>query len=414
MDVVALRCLVCDHRYEPQSVEYTCASCGVEGILEVELDYDAVQHALDRNRLAACPERSIWRYRPLLPLPPDAALPRLQVGWTPIYDVPALAKELGVGALCIKDDGRNPTGSYKDRASAVGAARALALGRREIACASTGNAASSLAGFAADLGMRAHIFVPDGAPEAKVAQLLVYGATVFLVKGGYEAAFGLCQQAVAQLGWYNRSCAVNPYLVEGKKTGGLEIAEQLRDRLPDVVAVPVGDGCIVSGIGKGLREMHRLGVIDRLPRLLGVQAEGACPIAQAFWSGREVMQPVQARTVADSIAVGVPRNWRKAVRTVRASGGAFVTVSDEQILAMLPRMAQRTGVFAEPTAVAALAGVLEARSRGLLEPTDSVLVLATGNGLKDVRGAMRAVQMPQPIEAELKEVQRVVAMAARS
>jgi len=407
----SLRCLVCDATYSPGEVEYTCPSCGDDGILTLEYDYDRVAKKLSVDILAHRDERSIWRYLPLLPLPENVTLPRLQVGFTPIYDAPALAIEMGTRKLYVKDDGRNPTGSYKDRASAVGATRAKALGSEVIACSSTGNAASSLAGFAADLGLSARIFVPATAPEAKVSQLLIYGATVFLVDDSYAAAYDLCQQAVEAFDWYNRNCAVNPYLVEGKKTGGLEIAEQMRQNLPDVVAVPVGDGCIISGVGKGLLEMHKLGIIDRVPRLLGVQAEGAAPIANAFASGKEELVPTEANTLADSICVGTPRNWLKAIRTVRHCHGGFVVVSDAEILAMIPRLARGSGVFAEPTACAALAGVKVAREKNLIDASESVLVLATGNGLKDAQGAMRAVSMPQPIAAKLEEVRRVLSLA---
>ncbi|MBI5508479.1 MAG: threonine synthase [Deltaproteobacteria bacterium] len=406
MFVTELVCVKCGRRYEMGQVEYTCEACGDDGILDVLYDYDRVKQVLNGRSLEADGNQSLWRYLPLLPLPDGARLPRLSVGCTPIYEAPTLARELGVGRFFVKDDGRGPTASFKDRASAVGTTRALALGRHEIAAASTGNAATSLAGFAADLGLAAKIFVPAAAPEAKVAQLLIYGAKVFLVQGTYVDAWNLCQQAVAAFGWYNRSCAVNPFLVEGKKTGGLEIAEQMRRELPDVVMVPVGDGCIISGITKGLREMQQLGVIDRVPRVIGVQAEGAAPIAAAFAAGGEALEPVEANTLADSIAVGTPRNWRKAIKGVKSTHGDFVTVSDPEIIEMLPRLARASGVFAEPTGVVAAAGIKRARERGLIAARESVLALATGNGLKDVKGAMRAVTLPEPVAPSLDAVRR--------
>jgi threonine synthase len=277
-----------------------------------------------------------------------------------------------------------------------------------VTCSSTGNAASSLAGFAAEAGLTAYIFVPASAPEAKVAQLLVYGAKVLLVEGTYEDAFRTCQASVEAFGWYNRNCAINPYLVEGKKTCGLEIAEQMRDRMPDVVTVALGDGCTTAGIWKGLVEMRRHGMIDRLPRLLAVQAEGAAPLARAFERGDERIEPVDASTLADSINVGAPRNGVKALRAVRASGGAIVTTSDEAILSWIPRLARATGVFAEPTGVAALAGLEAAIGRGLVSRGERVLHVATGNGLKDIRGAMRSVRPPVRIPPELDAVRRAL------
>jgi len=409
--VTGLRCVRCSAVYAHGEVEYTCPRCGIEGILDVEYDHDLIARTFGKAALAANRDLSLWRYRALLPVPDDAAAlppPRLQVGFTPVVESPALAKELGLGAFHVKDDGRNPTASFKDRASSVVVLRARWLGRNEITCSSTGNAASSLAGFAAEAGMKAFIFVPASAPEAKVAQLLVYGAQVFLVEGPYEDAFRVCQAAVEAFGWYNRNCAINPYLVEGKKTCGLEIAEQMRENLPDVVTVALGDGCTTAGIWKGLVEMKRHGVIDRLPRILAVQAEGAAPLAKTFARGDERIDPVDATTLADSINVGSPRNGIKALRAVRASGGAIVTASDEAILAWIPRLARATGVFAEPTGVAALAGLEAALEKGLVRRGERVLHVATGNGLKDTRGAMRSVGPPTRIPPDLDAVRRTL------
>ncbi|MGZ6971926.1 MAG: threonine synthase, partial [Thermoanaerobaculia bacterium] len=317
--VTGLRCVLCSAVYAHGEEEYTCPRCGIEGILDVEYDAERIGKRFSRRTLEANRDLSLWRYRALLPLPDDIVPPRLQVGWTPVVEAPALAVELGLGAFFVKDDGRNPTASFKDRASSVGVTRARWLGRKEMTCSSTGNAASSLAGFAAEAGMKAFIFVPASAPEAKVAQLLVYGAAVFLVEGPYEDAFKICQASVDAFGWYNRNCAINPYLVEGKKTCGLEIAEQMRGRMPDVVTVALGDGCTTAGIWKGLVEMKTHGVIDRLPRILAVQAEGAAPLAKTFARGDERIEPIEAQTIADSINVGAPRNGIKALRAVRAS-----------------------------------------------------------------------------------------------
>jgi threonine synthase len=431
--VTGLRCVKCGRIYAEQLDLYTCSDCGIEGILDIEYDYDQVRPALNRGTLANNRTMSIWRYLPVLPIGRDARLPTLQLGWTPIYEAPKLAQELGLAGLLIKDDGRNPTGSFKDRASAIGVTRATELGRATISVASTGNAASSLAGFAANMGLRAFIFVPQTAPEAKVTQLLVYGATVFTVRGSYDQAYRLAMSAAQTFGWYNRNCAINAYLVEGKKTCGLEIGEQLHANLPDVVAVAVGDGCTIAGIGKGLAEMKALGIIERVPRLLGVQAEGAAPITicyhQAYAGaslardsyhrpGSSPQQPfsplpmVEAQTVADSIAVGQPRNATKAMRAVAASAGDFITVSDEQILAAIPRLAQATGVFAEPAGAASLAGVIAAREAGLIRPHERVLVVATGNGLKDIKSARKAVGQPYIVAPNLEDVRAALAGTA--
>jgi threonine synthase len=399
MNVTALRCVTCGRRYAEGEVPYTCLACGIEGILDIEYDYDHV-------RWQPSEERSIWRYLPLLPVRGDQGLPTLQVGMTPVYDYPRLAERVGVASLLIKDDGRLPTGSFKDRASAVGTVKARELGFSIVACSSTGNAASSLAGFAANQGLSAVIFVPAHAPEAKVAQLRAFGARVLLVEGSYDQAYYLCQEAVAEFGWYNRNCAVNPYLVEGKKTCGLEIGEQLAALPPDVVAVAVGDGCTVAGIWKGMVEMNRLGVLPRLPRLLGVQAVGAAPLAAAFEAGANAITKVKAQTVADSIAVGEPRNWRKALTAVRESGGTLLAVSDEEILEAARDVAAWTGIFAEPTGAAALAGIRRALERGLIDPKERVLHVVTGNGLKDVKGASSKAPPARRIGVSLDDVRK--------
>jgi threonine synthase len=405
----ALRCVECGRTYAYGEVEYTCPSCGIKGILDVEFDYDAIETGgFGREALAARSEQSIWRYFELLPIEKRESVPTLALGMTPVYRFPKMAKSLGLAGLLIKDDGRLPTASFKDRASAVGVARARETGYDEVACASTGNAASSLAGMSANVGLRAHIFVPATAPDAKVAQLLIFGADVLLVEGSYDDAYYLCMDAAREFGWFNRNCAINPYLVEGKKTCGLEIGEQLGTDPPDWVAVSVGDGCTIAGIWKGMKEMHRFGLLSRLPRLLGVQAEGASPISAAFAAGVEAFEPLPAQTLADSIAVGQPRNAVKALRAVRESGGTMVSVEDGAILEAMRVLASGTGVFGEPAGVAAFAGVKQAAERGIIGRHESVLQVVTGNGLKDVKAAFRATGQPHRIGVSLDDVREAL------
>lgn len=404
--VVALRCVACSRSYSPR-VGFTCPACGpAEGILDVEYDYDSVRRLFNRRSLTSR-SASHWRYRELLPIPEQVKLPPLQVGWTPLCDVPFLAKHVGVRTLYLKDDGRNPSGSMKDRASSVAAVLAHSKRLPVIACASTGNAASSLAGMAAALGMRSVIFVPERAPEPKVTQLLIFGATVFRVLGGYDDAFRISQQACTQWGFYNRNCAINPYLIEGKKTVGLEIAEQLGWRLPDWVAMSVGDGCSIAGLWKAFRELKLLRLIDRTPRILGVQAEGAAPVTEAFRTG-EPMRPVTPQTVADSIAVGVPRNWRKAVVAVRESGGTMIDVTDEEIFDAMRYCGRLTGIFAEPAAATAVAGLKRAVDEGIVTKRSSAVAVITGNGLKDIRSAQRAAGKPFEVKADGSGVEEVL------
>ncbi len=404
-----LRCILCGREYEP-TYRLTCETCPPgEGILDAIYDYEHARRTLTRESLATRPFNH-WRYREVLPISSATPLPPLHVGWTPVYETPRLASHLGVAKLWLKDDGRNPTASFKDRASSMGVAKALEFGFPTVACASTGNAASSLAGFAAAAGLRSYIFVPERAPEPKIAQLLLFGATVLRVKGNYDAAYDLCTEAVARFGWYNRNCAVNSYLVEGKKTAGLEIGEQLAATPPDWVAVSVGDGCTIAGVWKGLREMHALGILPRLPRMLGVQALGSPAVARQFEKGENApFVKGEAETVADSICVAMPRNWRKAVRAVAESHGTYVTVSDEEILDALRATPQLTGVFAEPAAAAAVAGVAAARRRNIIGARESVLAVITGNGLKDIRTAIAVAGAPHDIPPSLDAVEAIVA-----
>lgn len=403
--VTGLRCVFCGVTYSTRT-PYTCPACGITGALDVQYDYPAVAKSLTRRSLSKRSEYSNWRYRELLPIRRDAVLPALQVGWTPIVEAPSLARTVGLKTLYLKDDGRNPTGSLKDRASSVGVVKAREKRQKIIACASTGNAASSLAGMAASMGLRSVIFVPERAPEPKVTQLLIFGATVLRVLGSYEDAFHLSQSSCERWGWYNRNSAINPYLVEGKKTVGLEICEQLGWQVPDWVAVSVGDGCTIAAVWKAFHEMKTLGLTERTPKMLGVQAAGAAPITTAFRSG-ETLKPIEPQTIADSIAVGVPRNWKKAVLAIQASGGMMINVEDEEILEAMRRVGRLTGIFAEPAAATAVAGVRRAVKDKTIGGKEGVLAVVTGNGLKDIRSAQSAVTKPfdiAPDGAGLEEI----------
>jgi threonine synthase len=406
--VVTLQCTVCGRATEPSPAALTCPSCGESGILDVVYDYDLIRHDLSRASLAACRDYSMWRYLPLLPCEPSTPRPNLRVGWTPLYRADGYARAIGLRNVYVKDDGQNPTGSLKDRASAVGVVKAREAGAATIACSSTGNAGSSLAGNATAAGLRSVIFVPERTPQGKLAQLLLFGASVVMVKGDYEAAFRLSAEAIAKWGWYNRNAGLNPYLVEGKKTVALEIAEQLGWVVPDWVAVSVGDGCTVAGVGKGFAELHRIGLLDRVPRILGVQAAGCAPLYRAFRAGVERFTYEPGDTLADSIAVNVPRNPLKALRAIRASGGDMVGVTDEEILAAMRTLGKTTGVLAEPAAAAAFAGLAKAAATGLVRPEEVAVGIVTGNGLKDVRSSLAAAGEPIHIEPDLAELERAL------
>ena len=349
----------------------------------------------------------MWRYLPMLPLHPETRKPSLHVGWTPLYHLPVLAKQFSIRSLAIKDDGRNPTASYKDRPSALVAAKALEYKAVTATVASSGNAGAAFAAMCNSLGLRCIVFVPQSAPKAKVAQLLLYGATVIRVASDYDHAFDLCSEATGRWGWYNRSTGVNPFTVEGKKTGAYEVCEQLGWVVPDWIVVSMGDGNIIGGLWKGFKDFYEMKFIDKLPRLLGVQAEGASPIVDAIENGLDPagldgIKPVEAHTVADSICVGKPRDGLRAVKAIQDSHGRAVKVSDDSILAALKRLPRETGVFAEPAGACAYAGFLNAVDRNIFSSTDSVVIVNTGNGLKDIDAAVRTVAPPEPTAPNLQ------------
>ncbi len=386
-----LRCLICQKEYAPDQVDYVCPEHGNEGILDVAYDYEAVAADFAQKPLPTNLDRTIWRYAPLLPCQPE---PRLQVGGTPLVDAPRLANQLGLRQLWVKDDGRLPTASFKDRASAIAVVKGGERQAEIITTASTGNAAAALAGLCAVAGQKNVIFLPASAPPAKIAQLLTYGSTVMLVEGGYDDAFELCLEAADHFGWYNRNTGFNPYMTEGKKTVSFEIWEALGNRAPDAVFVSVGDGCIIGGVHKGFKDLLALGWIEKMPRIFGAQSAGSAFLAQAWENGEDVLTKpaINANTVADSISAGLPRDRLKAMAAVTETLGAFVTVSDEAILAAIPKMAQGCGVFGEPAGAAAYAGLERAVELGLLSPDEELVVINTGNGLKDVGGAMKGVE----------------------
>ena len=415
------RCVVCGRTYGPDHATFVCNDCGVDGILDVVYDYDGIRAELEHRRkngsgtFDPAGAGGLWRFAPLLPIQVQGDDSAWTLGDSPLHPAPRLAQALGLGDLVLKDDTHLPSASLKDRAAAVAVARARQLGIDHLACASTGNAAASLAVLCARAGLSCTIFVPADAPRAKLAQLLLHGARVVPVDGTYDQAFDLSIAEIAAHGWYSRNCAHNPLLVEGKKTAALEMAHALTrafsepDRLPDAVFVPVGDGCIVSSVAKALDELHRLGLIAARPRVIGVQAAGSAPLARAWQdcdrpqadlTGPEILariHTVRPHTVADSICVGVPRNRVKAWQHVSHSNGAFVSVTDEEIIAAVAKLASLAGVFAEPSGAAGLAGVSAALKTGLIEPGASVAVLVTGNGLKDPEAALGTVDIPAAV-----------------
>jgi threonine synthase len=419
---LGFRCSLCQSEYSPDEVTYTCPKDG--GNLDVILDYEAIRRKTSPQDLINQGEPSLWRYLPLLPVTElfgqdqrfGQDTPLRQAGHTPVYAPQSLARQLGLKNLWIKDESRNPTASFKDRASAVVVARARHIQADVVVTASTGNAGAALAGMAAAVGQKAVIFAPHTAPPAKVAQLLVYGARVLLVDGTYDDAFDLTIQASAEFGWYCRNTGYNPFTLEGKKTAAFEIwdwwqtiQQSNQGNLPlPKIFVSVGDGNIISGLHKGFKDLLALGWIDKIPAIYGVQAEGSAAVANAFNQSTEVITPVSASTLADSISVDLPRDGVRAVRAARETGGRYILVKDQDILQAIASLGT-VGIFAEPAGATGYAGLSQAVHQGLVQPDDAVLVLNTGSGLKDVRAAMQAVTAAPIIQPTLDAVKPFLA-----
>ncbi len=404
------RCSLCKAELPPMEIVYNCPKCG--GNLDVILDFERISQKFHPEDILSRAENSLWRYAPLLPVtdPGGFATPIHAAGWTPIYQPERLSVKLGLQQLWVKDEGRNPTASFKDRASAIVVARAREIKAEIVVTASTGNAGAALAGMAAAIGQKAVIFAPKTAPPAKIAQLLIYGAHVILVDGNYDSAFDLTIEASREFGWYCRNTGYNPFTVEGKKTGAFEIWEQVilsmkSSEKPLCVFVSVGDGNIISGLHKGFKDLETLGWMDRMPRLFGVQSELSAAIANAYQAGTEQITPVSATTIADSISVDLPRDGSRAVRAAMETNGGYIKVADNEIISAIAELGVH-GIFAEPAGSTALAGLIRALNEGVITQDDPVLVINTGNGLKDVRAAMMAAPNAAIIEPTMAALKR--------
>ena len=398
------RCTVCGKFYQTKEPMLTCPDCGEKGILDVEYYYEALKTILTKDYFKNNHDYSMWRYSPIMGIEKDHIPEMLKIGGTPLIKSRNLKEELGLKELYIKDDGLNPSGSSKDRASGVAVLKAIEAGAKVICCSSTGNAASSCACHAAHMGLPAVIFVPKRAPIGKLTQISLYGANLVIVDGDYKAAFQLSKKAIDKYGWYNRNAAINPFMIEGKKTVSFEIAEQLDFKPTDWVVVSVGDGCTVGGVYKGFDEMFKMGLIARTPRILGVQSTGCEPFVVAAKTNKPLKE-CEENTIADSIAVGIPRNPLKALRAIEKSKGAWISVPDEKIIEAMGLLGKKEGVFGEPAGVACLAGLIEAINQGIIKKEETVTIIITGNGLKDPNNAQKAINKPEVMEPDLNKLE---------
>jgi len=417
MKAYLLECIDCGRQYLPDAVEYLCPDCASEmgemeplpGLLRCIYDYDTLSKQFDPEVLGECKEEGMERWVDLLPIESEDSLPPLITSATPLRCASRLGREIGMEDLWLKDDTGLPTSSFKDRASALVVACARERERDVVATASTGNAATALAGMAASVDMESVIFVPASAPQAKLVQIAVYGGKLIPIDGNYDQAFALSIEACEKFGWYCRNTGFNPYTVEGKKSAALEIWEQLDYTAPDWVIVPTGDGVILAGIEKGFSDLAAMGLIDRIPRLAAVQADGCKPIVDTYERGDGIIKPeLSPESVADSIAVGVPRAGVWAMQALKKSSGVAVAVTDEEILEAIHLIGTTTGVFAEPAAASSIAGLKRLVADRIVGEDERVVALITGNGLKDVPAASRSISFPEKVEPTIEAVEKLI------
>jgi threonine synthase len=375
-----LTCRNCSASYQLDA-RYFCEECF--GPLEVEYDYEALRAFVTRASIAAGPA-NLWRYADLLPATGDEA--SLSVGLTPLVRAERLGGELGIGELWLKDDTRNPTGSFKDRVVAVALAKARQLGFKVAACASTGNLANAVAAHAARAGMDSVVFIPSDLEEAKVVTTAVFGGRLIAVEGNYDDVNRLCGELSADRpDWAFVNVNIRPYYSEGSKTLAFEAAEQLGWQLPDHVVVPVASGCQLTRIDKGFRELIDVGLVNPAEvRISGAQAEGCSPVAQAFAGGAEEVLPVKPSTIAKSLAIGNPADGWQALEIVRRSGGVVASVSDADIVEGIQLLARTEGIFAETAGGVTIATLAKLAASGVVRRDERVVAFVTGSGLKTV------------------------------
>lgn len=398
-----LECCNCGRQYTPRPNLYLCPECSKtndklhppHGVFTVKYDYDKVKKSIS----AFVPGKPFME---LLPINNAVSLPPLRIGDTPLYTISTLNGNDLPFTLHLKDDSQNPTFSFKDRASAIVSAYAKEMGISTIVAASTGNAGSSLAGICASQHQRAIILVPETAPIAKLTQIVMYGATIVPVAGTYDQAFDLSIELSEKYGWYNRNTAFNPLTIEGKKTAALELYLQLNRSIPDRIFVPVGDGAILAGIYKGFEDLLRIGLIERLPVIVAVQATGSSNLVSNLKAADFTVTP--SVTVADSIAVDIPRNFHMAKQYINRYSGESITVSDSDILNASRGLSRNTGLFTEPAAAAAMAGMLKYYQTNRIAPNSSNVVLLTGCGLKDLQAVSPLLNLPSAVKPDLEHI----------
>jgi threonine synthase len=404
--MISIKCIGCGAEYPVNEIIYNCEMCG--DLLEVQVDEKALKKKIETEEWRLRPI-SVWKYKEFLPVFDETKIVTLREGGTPLYRCDRLGKELGIKNLYVKNEGANPTGSFKDRGMTVGVSKALELGVKAVVCASTGNTSASLAAYAAKAGLPCIVLIPAGKIAlGKLAQAMIYGAVAVGVRGNFDVALQMAVNASKRVGLYLLN-SINPFRIEGQKTAAFEVCDQLEWQVPDRVVLPVGNAGNITAYWKGFKELKALGLIEKMPKMVGVQAAGASPIAKAFAANNATIEPVKdPETVATAIRIGNPVNWKRALNALKESNGTALTVTDDEIIKLQKLLARKEGIFIEPASAAGIAGLKKLIENGEVDVDETIVCVATGHGLKDPEAAVRACEGIIEIEPSLEALEKVV------
>ena len=402
-------CIACGSKYGINKVIYFCKKCG--DLLEVKYDFEILAERLEKSDWRNVP-LSVWRYKDFMPIEDISKVVSLNEGGTGLHSCHKLGKQLGLLQMSVKNEGENPTGSFKDRGMTVGVSKAAELGVKNVICASTGNTSASLAAYAAKAGIRCTVLIPSGKiAYGKLSQAMIYGAEVLQVRGNFDQSLDMVLKLSEKYPDIYLLNSINPFRIEGQKSLGFEMCDQLDHKPPDRIIVPVGNAGNISAIWKGLTEFRRLGFIKNLPKMTGIQAEGSAPIAQAIKMNSEIIIPVEKpETVATAIRIGAPVSWKKAVKAIRESGGTAETVTDEEILAAQKLLARVEGIFVEPASASSIAGLTKLINNGVIDKDERVVCVTTGHGLKDPDTAVRTSEKPVEVDAKISAIEEALGL----
>lgn len=407
--MVHQECIECGKKYDINEIVYFCTKCG--DLLEIKYDYNVINKAISKSNWQDVP-LSVWRYRDFMPVQDFSKIVSLNEGGTGFHSSKRLSKILGIRQLYVKNEGENPTGSFKDRGMTVGVTKAVELGVKSVICASTGNTSASLAAYAARAGLKCAVLIPAGKiAYGKLSQAMIYGAKVIQVRGNFDESLDIVLKLSEKYREIYLLNSINPFRIEGQKSLGFEICDQLNQKMPDRIVVPVGNAGNISAIWKGLKEFYKLGFLNELPKMTGIQAEGSAPIVHAVKKGSDTVVPITSpETVATAIRIGAPVSWKKALRAIRESKGTAEMVTDEEILDAQKLLAQTEGLFVEPASASSIAGLKKLIEQGEVDRDEHVVCVTTGHGLKDPDTAVKICKKPVEVEAKMEAIEKILGL----